>query len=310
VTVDFDHVIPLGPTIEKIAGHKAGIIKPAIPCVTAVAPGPARAVIEREAQALGAPLYRLGDEVVCTVRQVAQDGSVFDYASPWQSLAGVHVGLLGAHQVINAGIALSVAHLLRQSGYDISEDAMREGLRSARLPGRLEIVQRQPTVLLDGAHNPEKMRSLTAALNQIFPGQRLILVIGVLAAKQAEEIVAEVVPLASTVVVTSPHVLGKPAVEPAELAAICRRLSGDVVVEPDVPVAVDRARDLAGRDGLVCVTGSLYMVGQARELWVPTPMILDQCTSFPTRPDGSPRPVRSGSGRRSAYSDRPAGCAG
>lgn len=281
VTVDYDHIYPLGATLSKIAYHKAGIIKPRTPVVTGALARAARDVVVREATACDAHLYRLGHEIQVRVRHVGEKGSIFDYHSPWGTLRGLDVGLLGAHQVRNAALAVAACELLRQRGYAITEQAIRSGLASARLPGRLEIMQRQPTVLLDSAHNPEKMRSLATALKQIFPQQRPVLVIGVLKAKQVEDIVSEVIPLARTIVVTSPHVLGKPAAAPEELAAICERLGGDVVVEADLPVAVERAKLLAGADGLVCVTGSLYMVGQARGLWVSPDTVLEQCTSFP-----------------------------
>jgi dihydrofolate synthase/folylpolyglutamate synthase len=281
VTVDYDHVATLGPTLERIAHHKAGIIKDGVPIVTGVTHPQALGVIEAEAAAHAAPLYRFGRDIICTCGNISDQGTVFDYASPWAALRGLHVGMLGRHQMMNAGLAVSVVMLLRARGYTISDDAIRAGLSAARLPGRLEIMEKRPVVALDGAHNREKMHSLAAGLGDLYPGQRPVLVVGVLAAKQVDDILREVVPLASHVVATTALVRAKPAVDPDHLAAACRRLGSHVLVEPDVRRAVERARRLAGVRGLVCVTGSLYMVGQAREMWVPTQAILEQRTSFP-----------------------------
>lgn len=281
VTVDFDHVAILGPSLERIAYHKAGIIKDGTPVISGVRDDGASPVIAAEAAAHNAPLFRLQHEITYAVRRVDTGGSVIDYRSPWGELRGLRIGMLGRHQAMNAALAASAGLLLRERGLPITEQAIRQGVAAARMPARLEIVQRQPTVILDGAHNPEKMRSLAAALNDLFPGRKPVLVVGLLAAKQADSILTEVVPLARQVIATSPHVLGKPAIPPEALAEACRKLGKDVTVEADINTAIDRAVDIAGRRGLVCVTGSLYMVGQARGRWVPVGDVLAQRTSFP-----------------------------
>jgi dihydrofolate synthase/folylpolyglutamate synthase len=190
--------------------------------------------------------------------------------------------MLGRHQAFNGALAVSAALLLRERWPQIGEDAIRRGLL-ARLPGRMEIVQDRPTVVLDGAHNPEKMRSLATALREVFPGCKPVLVIGVLAAKQAEASLAGLIPLAHSVIVTTPLVKEKPALAPDVLAATCRSLGGQVLVEPELPAALERAIGMAGADGLVCVTGSLYMVGQARERWTPAARVVAARTSFPVK---------------------------
>jgi dihydrofolate synthase / folylpolyglutamate synthase len=281
VTVDYDHVGALGPTLDRIAYHKAGIIKDGAPVVTAVAHRAALDVIQREAAARRAPLYCLPGDITCRVRSVGPDGSVFDWQSPWGMIEGLRVSLLGRHQTKNAALAAAAAMLLAQRGFPVDEQSIRRGLAEAWLPGRLEVVQRKPTVVLDGAHNPEKMRALAAALREIFPNQRPVVVVGVLAAKDVDGTLAEVVPMARSVIATSPLVRQKPAVAPDTLAAACRRYGDAVVAEPDLGEAVETARHIAGPEGLVCITGSLYMVGQARDLWVPPSAILKRRTSTP-----------------------------
>lgn len=281
VTVDYDHTATLGSTLARIAQHKAGIIKKGVPAVTGVQAPEALAVIEAEAQRQQAPLLRLGREIACRNVSVGPQGCRFDYESAAGRLADVQLGVLGRHQATNAALAIASVELLRELGYAISEEAIRRGLSAARLPGRLEIVQHEPLVVLDAAHNPEKMRALATALREVFPSQRPVVVLGVLAAKQAAAVLAEILPLARQVVVTSPIVQEKPAVPANELAALCARFNLSASVEPDPPTAVGRGRELAGAGGLVCVTGSLYMVGQVRSLWAPVAAILEQRTSFP-----------------------------
>lgn len=274
--VELDHLTSLGPTIEDIARHKAGIVKPGISVVTGARQPEALAVIEAECREKRASLRRLGQEVHYRVREVTQAGGVFDYRSDIGALDDLEVTLLGEHQMANAALAVALAEALDGSGTAVPERAIREGLRAARIPGRLEIVQREPTVVLDGAHNPEKARCLAVALRQLWPHRRLILVLGVLASKDVGDILVELVPHADLVIATAPQVIGKPSTPPEDLARVVRRLGTSAQVEPEPRAAIERAVALARTDDLVCVTGSLYLVGAVRERWFPTEEVLRQ----------------------------------
>ena len=268
--VSYDHVPTLGNTLEEIAWHKAGIIKPRTPAVTGITqPGPL-AVVEREAQEQGARLWRLGREFSYQVKDVSRLGSVFDYHGPTANYYDLEISLLGAHQVTNAVLGLAALEALQGQDVCIPEEAIRRGLRTASFPGRLELMQRRPLVVLDGAHNPEKARSLRLALEQLFLPhvQRLILVLGVLQVKDAAEILRELVPLSHLVIATAPQVVGKPAVEAADLAQEVQGMGVSALCQPDPRAAVQQALEIADPDDLVCVTGSLYLVGQVRERWV------------------------------------------
>lgn len=279
--VELDHLLSLGPTIPDIARHKAGIVKPGIPVVTGAHQPEALAVIEQECQERGASLRRLGQEVHYRVREATQAGGVFDYRSDIGALDNLEIALLGEHQMANAALAVALAETLDGSGIAVPERAVREGLRAARLPGRLEIVQREPTVVLDGAHNPEKARCLAVALRQLWPHRRLILVLGVLASKDIKDILMELVPSADLVIATAPQVIGKPATPPEELARAVQRFGIAANVEPDPLKAIEQAISCAQADDLVCVTGSLYLVGAVRERWFPTEKILQNAATRP-----------------------------
>ncbi len=273
--VSMDHAESLGPTVEDIAWHKAGIAKRNIPMVTGVDHEGALRVIEAECKATGSPLYRIGREISYDILDVAPTGSSFRWRKGDAELNRLEVGLLGAHQISNAAVALGVIECLRERGLHIPEEAIRGGLKESRVPGRLEVLAERPMVVIDGAHNPAKAKTLADALTGLFSYRNLILVLGVIASKEAEEIVKELAPLASAVITTATKVAGKPFTPPEEMARIVYNVNANVIWENDPMAAVDKALDIAGEDDLVCITGSIYLIGKVRERWVPLSRILN-----------------------------------
>lgn len=272
--VSADHLAALGPTLADIAAHKAGIIKPVAPVITA-ASGDVLPVIEAEARQQGAPLRRVTEGDTYRVRSMDRDGVVFDYRGARWQLDGLRLRLLGEHQAANASVALGMLEALAEQGVAISEAAVREGLAQAHIPGRLEIVQDDPPVILDGAHNPEKARRLREALATLYPGRDVALVLGCLSAKEVGGIVEELVPIANMTVTTAPTVYFKPAVPPYELAQHIAEAGGRAVAVDGPLYALDMALKAARAAGaVVVVTGSLYLVGEVREHWHPTRELL------------------------------------
>lgn len=275
-TVGSDHLLTLGPTLADIAYHKAGVVKQGTPVATGVAL-PEREAIEREAAAQGAPLRRLGVEFEVRVRRCDEAGTVFDYldrADPAASLLEVETGMLGRYQAVNAGLAVAALRLYAERHGRPNEAAIRAGLRDARLAGRMELIQRDPDVVLDGAHNPQKSAALAGSLAEVFAGRRLVLVLGALSMKDAAGIIAPLIAQTRLAVVTAPHVLGKPAADPERMAADVRALGVPALVEAEPAAAVRRALAEAGANDVVCVTGSLYLVGEVRRLWVSDDAVL------------------------------------
>ncbi len=273
-TVDFDHMGQLGDTLAEIAWHKAGVIKKGIPVVTGARQPEVIQVLCAECEQEGALLLRVGEDTRYIVRRLDLEGGLFDFygidGTQWRNL---HVSMLGAHQIANAAIAATAIQALSRFGrVDIPESAVREGLERARFPGRLEVVQRHPVVVLDGAHNPEKMQKLRAALETLFSYERLILVVGMIAAKDFMGTLSHIVPMADQIVITAPNVRGKDPVSPDEMAHfICEAgfPRSRVVCELDPLAAMDRALSMATPDDLICVTGSLYLLGEVRAMWYP-----------------------------------------
>lgn len=273
-TVDFDHTTTLGTTLREIAWHKAGIIKPGATVVTGVQHREALDVIETECQQQAAQLLRLDRDLRYSVKHLDVNGTNFDFQGQDQRYSSLVLAMLGEHQVRNACVALGAVEALRLKGMEITEEAIRTGLRAASVPGRLEIVQQHPTVVLDGAHNPEKARTLLHALERLFPHRPLVFVLGIGAAKEAPEILQVLAPAAQLVVCTAVSVPGKPASLPETLILEARALGVNAVASPDPSHALDEALSAAGPDAVVCVTGSLFLVGLLRERWHPTEDIL------------------------------------
>jgi dihydrofolate synthase/folylpolyglutamate synthase len=199
--------------------------------------------------------------------------------------------LPGQFQAANAATAVAAVRALGHRGVTASEDAIRAGLAAARLPGRVEAMpdQRAPRIVLDGAHNPDKVAALATDLRGLLgvpSGARLVVLFGALADKRGGEMLRRLVPHADALVVTAPRVLAKPAAPPERLAEAARAAGfrGPVVVEPDPSAALETALALAvGGEDVVLVTGSLYLVGNVRGRWYPDDEVVLQGTPWPAR---------------------------
>ncbi len=256
--VGLEHCEHLGVTVAEIAGEKGGIVKPGIPLVTS-AQGEALSVLEQLAAARGAPVYVLGREF----RSEPTGPGLLDYRGLHTRWDGVVYRLRGAHQADNLAVALATLEVLTIRGWNLPEEAVRRGIAAATWPGRLEECGSAPTVLLDGAHNPHASRVLAAALRDEFRYRRLWLVLGILGDKDAHSILADLAPLADRLVLTASASLR--ALAAGDLTAAARQYTRvDAVSVPGVAAALDWALSEAGPDDLVCVTGSLTTVGEAR----------------------------------------------
>jgi len=270
-SVGIDHTSTLGSTKAEIAWHKAGIVKRGVPAVTAVTIPEALEVIVTEAEACEAPLTIVDPTV--SVTSVATD----IHGTGWtDTRTGFrhHIALCGKFQASNGATALAAIEALRGLGFFISDEAIERGLQTVRIPGRVELIEDTCLVMLDGAHNAEKVAALAADVPHLLPvqtGGLRIAVLGVLEAKQALEMVSSLVPVIDVLVATSPVVRAKEVKDASAMAAIAKLagFDGPVWLEPDPQQAIARALLLAGDDNrnAVFVTGSLYLVGNIRERW-------------------------------------------
>ncbi len=277
-SVGLDHTVTLGSTLPEIAWHKAGIIKPGSVAVTAVTSPESLPIIEEECRKTGAELVVVREGERYRDVEADADGTSFIDGATGERL---RVALPGTFQASNAAMAVEIA---RRFTHDhLPAETLRSGLAAARFPGRMELVQHNPRVLLDGAHNPEKVASLAGNLERLYRDRRKLIVFGALESKSHAEMIRSLSPLASLVVATTPRVLAKPPTAAAEIAA--EVVGGvDVIVEPSPEKAIEVALERAGPDDLVVVTGSLYLVGNVREHWYPSEAILAQGTCWPESP--------------------------
>jgi dihydrofolate synthase/folylpolyglutamate synthase len=295
-SVGIDHTNTLGDTIAQIAWHKAGIIKPGRPALSAVEPPAARAALRDEAELVGGDLRQLDLGSAVTDLRISEAGTT------WREVATGRewtIGMAGAFQARNGQTAVTAARMLAERGWALPDVAITRGLAAARIPGRAEPMPGLPRTLLDGAHTGQKVAALAADLPALLPvaaGDRRIVVLGALEAKHVEESIASLRPHADAIVATSPQVFGKASRAAADLAGAIRAagFEGPVYAEPDPIDALARARSLArlGHDDAMLVTGSLYLVGNVRDAWFPADQIIDQHTSWPVSSAG-PVPAHS-----------------
>ncbi|MEK6953415.1 MAG: cyanophycin synthetase, partial [Candidatus Micrarchaeota archaeon] len=269
------HMENLGNSIGKIASEKAGIIKRGSDVVCAGGKKRAISVIERRCKEMGARLHLQGSDFEISNGSVFEKGGIFDYREGAFSLKRLKTPLVGMHQLENAALAVASALALRKRGWEIPNSAIIGGLKNTKWPGRLEIMPGKPKILLDGAHNLDGMAKLKNALEGIFLKRRgkLVLVIGIMADKEYGKMIKLISPLADGIVFT--RTKNDRSAKPEELAKSLgknpggkenRATGGNIKIEPDLLAAIAYASRDAGRDGMVLITGSLYLVGEARKL--------------------------------------------
>ena len=281
-SVGMDHAELLGGTIDIIAHQKAGIIKPGVPSVTAVRQKAALEVIAAEAVRLRSKLSILGRDFKVRVRRVGLDTTEFDYKSEGRRLERVTVGMVGRHQVVNAAVAITAVDVMKRHGRNVDESSIRTALSGARLPGRFELVQESPPVILDVAHNVQKIGVLMNVLAEVFGERKITFVIGFLEGKDARRMVGQLARSARHLVFTNPTVRGKKPIEPELLKRLAGKLTkATAFVDPEPRSAMERAIGLAGDKGVVCATGSLYLIGEIRGRWVDDREVAVRRTSYP-----------------------------
>ena len=264
--LSLEHTDLLGDDIMMIAAEKAGIIKPGAPVVTGPQPSEAMAVIQKTADAVGAPLIRLGEDWRWEIRERSPCGLLLDIYGPDSTITDVFVPLTGAHQAINATAAVALVHTLRSKGLSFSAETIREGLSHTYWPGRLELLSQHPSIVLDSAHNGDSASRLKHAL-EIFPHQRLVLLFGVSRDKDISGMLQILGAEADAIIVT--RSFHPRAADPAQLEQTARELFPGklVILTEDAAPALEQALSLAGSDDLILVAGSIFVVAAVREAW-------------------------------------------
>lgn len=261
--VAVDHVETLGPTPLDNAREKVGIVKPGARLVSAAQDPDVAALVAATAARVGADLSLMDGDFKLLADDLALGGRLITVEGPSGTVyEEVFVPLLGHHQAVNATLALAAAEQL--VGRALNPEAVAAGMASVTSPGRMEVVAREPVVLLDGAHNPEAARTLAAALQETFGRRPRAFVISIFEDKDVEGILEALLLSAThTIFTTTPN---PRAANPERLAAVAKKMGHESRVMVQLPTAIAAARELAGPDGVVVVTGSLSTVAQARTL--------------------------------------------
>ena len=265
--VSYDHTEILGPTLEGIAEDKAGIVKAGSIAVVGETHPDLAAIIERVARDAGAEqVWLAGRDFSCRVNRLAVGGRLVDLTTPGASYGEVLVALNGPHQGVNAACAVAAAEAF--FGRSLDEEVVEEALATVRVPGRLEVVGRKPLVLIDGAHNVAGMESLAAALLEGFAvdGPK-VAIVGMLRGRDPSAMLSAIAPVGiQTVFACAPN--SPRAIAPEVIAEAGRALGLEMEVASSVDEAIALARPQVPEDGMLLVAGSLYVVADARTVFV------------------------------------------
>jgi dihydrofolate synthase / folylpolyglutamate synthase len=261
-SISLEHTEVLGNTLAQIASEKAGIIKPSCPVVTSPQTEEVYRVFEQVAQKNQAKLIKAGKDITF-------QGTGFNTSQQSLHVRGrlgsydLTIPLIGDYQLENAAVALGVLETLIENGYNVTPDKVIEGFARVNWPGRLQVLRQQPYVVVDGAHNPYSASRLKEALQKYFRFRQGILIIGTSSDKDISGIVAELAPVFNSVIVSrSNHPRAQAA---APLVAEFKRYGIEAEATEDIADAIPLALAKAGKDDLICITGSLFVVAGAIE---------------------------------------------
>ncbi|WP_028584444.1 bifunctional folylpolyglutamate synthase/dihydrofolate synthase [Desulfogranum mediterraneum] len=274
--IALDHQQHLGDTLAEIAREKAGIVKPGTPVVSGVLEPEAREVILERCHRLRSPLFTLGEEF-----SALGEPDLFHYSGLNETrIEQLHSPLPGQHQLANSCLALATMELLGTRGFPVKGDQLRAGLARVSWPGRMELLncsqadsppwphskkQENKKILIDGAHNEAGITALLRTLEQDFAEQPIILVWGSMADKELGPAWRRLLTRARAIILTQAE--PRRSARPEQLAAqVPDREQGKLLLAPQVQQALEQAARLAKDDELICIAGSLYLVGAAREL--------------------------------------------
>ena len=265
-SIGLEHQQYLGSTIEEIAGEKAGIIKKGASVIIAEQQPEVMVLLEKAASENDAHIARVGKEVTWSNRRLGGDVQTVDIKTSAGTYKDIKCPLLGLHQINNLCAAIGSIEAVESYGFDISQDYLRKGISNTKWPARFEIVRGNPAFVLDAAANPHAALSVAATLNEWRrPGERVLLVLGMLDDKDFLGFADIIVPLANEIVITEPE--SERAFPAKNLYEQVRRMAfdGEIHVIPSIVEALVFASEkMKDTNGFVLITGSLYLMGRAR----------------------------------------------
>jgi dihydrofolate synthase / folylpolyglutamate synthase len=262
-SISYDHTDILGNTIELIATEKAGIIKDNSTVV--LYPQlfkEAENIVEEYSKQKNAKLVKVSAEQAKLIEFNIM-GQSFDYSYEDVKLSNLKVPLLGDHQIKNSTVAITAAIELSKLGYDIKGEHIRVGLETVQWACRLSVVNKQPLIIIDGAHNEDGVNSLKDAFIKYLSDKNIILVIGMLGDKNYTYALQELAPLAKHIIASEP--ISPRALKAEHLAEAAMKYNENVEAEADIIKAIEKAKKLSDKDSAIVICGSLYLAGSAYE---------------------------------------------
>ena len=275
--IGLEHTPQLGTSLAEIARHKAGIIKEKRPVITSEQNPKIVDIFVKEATKNNSKLYRLGRDFSFKINQSDRTGLTIDIRTPFRMYNKLHLAQTGTFNAANAAVAVKAAEVLNEKyAVPITEEHIRTALKAWRMPGRMETMQQQPQVILDSAHNPQKMRALVDTIKAIYPKKPITVVTGMLAFKDVDAVLKELLPIAARVIATQAEVFGKPSLPTSDMAKAIHRINPSIeVIEcTSVEVGILTALSKTKSDELVLITGSMYLIGESRKHWFDSEQLL------------------------------------
>lgn len=265
-----DHMAQLGNTLEKIAEEKAGIFKPGIPAVTVMQAPEVEAVLKRVADKVGAPLDIAGKTIEFSYRfessRMLGPHNRVCLTTPNSRFEHLAVPLMGEHQALNCGLALAVIDRLKIRGLAMNDQRSMEGLAKTRVAGRMEMISQNPRVLVDGAHNAASLDAMMRAIGQHIPYDSMVVIFGCCGDKDVAGMLERITSGADKVIFTNVNNIR--TADPEELAARYVEQYGKMAqVAPNLSAALEIANRAVTKEDLICITGSFYLVGEAKKLF-------------------------------------------
>lgn len=256
--IGLDHTAELGDTIEAIAKTKAGIIKEGCSTVLYKQADSVTEIIRERCEEVGASLDITEPEKV-EFLSLDINGQKFSYPGYGE----LEIPLIGTYQLQNVAVALKTVEVMKRRGWNIPDEAVITGLKKTKWPGRFEVILRDPVFVVDGAHNPHGVRATTESLKKVFKDEKLIFIFGVMADKDYDDMLDQILPLAKEVNCVTPD--NPRALKADKLAEIIRERGIPATPYESIPEAVDSAIEKAKEtDGTVTALGSLYMIGDIK----------------------------------------------
>ncbi|MBR2021366.1 MAG: bifunctional folylpolyglutamate synthase/dihydrofolate synthase [Clostridia bacterium] len=259
--IDLDHTSFLGDTVEKVAEAKAGIIKKGTSVALYDCEKNVYDVFDTRCKNVGASLTVAGFDKISDVRY-SLESTKFNFGK----YKNITLSLVGSYQPKNASVAITAVELLRQKGYKISDKNIYDGLENVRWQGRFEILGKNPTFVLDGAHNPHGMRGTVEGLYQHFGDKKIHFVVGAMADKDVEGMMSMLIPLADSFIAVKPD--NPRAMEAETLSGLLTDLGAKAQSAESIVKAVELSVQRAGKDGVVACLGSLYFSGEIRRAYL------------------------------------------